>query len=299
MRLLALCFGLCFLLAAQTQVLGPLAGPHLSFERSDASPAWPLDEASAAKITRTAVLTLLMHTGLDELSAIKSDEDLYEYRFVELQPGRLFLVAVVNSGGNVNFHTLAAIRCDGRDCMLDAVEFSPPIEFSKCLISIGGNGVYQILAEDTIGPRNDSPISSFSIYEMSGDGFRDASAKYRDWYKEHLYPKLVAQKEEVEHPREVNVVRTAYYTAAAQLALDEYRERVLGVKDASLTHALEWANSPYAEVHLIALRVISPNEESKIVDQVLDALEKSSSEQLRKRAIEIREQRRAERQRDK
>jgi hypothetical protein len=248
-------------------------------------------------MTRAAVLNLLMNTGLVDLSAVKSGEDLYEYRFVQLQRGKLFLVAVVNSGGNVDFHLLAAIRCDGRICTLDDVEFSPPIELSKCLISISNNGVYQILAEDRFAALNDSPVSSFEIYEMSDDGIRDASAKYRGWYKEHVYPKLVAQKEEVDHPTEINAVRSAYYGAAAQYVLDEYRERVLGVKDAALTHALEWADSPYSEVHLVALTAIR-GRESKVVDQVLDALEKSSAESIRRTAIEIREERRTERQRD-
>ena len=71
--------------------------------------------------------------------------------------------------------------------------------------------------------------------------------------------------------------------------MDEYRERVLGVKGAFLEHALEWASSQYPHFQGLAETVAERAGESPIVEKVLDALDKSSDSLTRDEALRIRQ----------
>ncbi len=162
------------------------------------------------------------------------------------------------------------------------------------LVSVLNNGVYQIITTEGVGTRLDGIPSSFSIYSMGDGAPYDASAKYRDWYRKHIYPELKEQLKGMTvggRPDPTLVPILAYYRAAAIYALDEYRERVMGIKDARIDHALQWANAPDEDIRSLAVSAVECARESKQVDTVLDVLEASNSEWNRDGALRIRRER--------
>jgi hypothetical protein len=217
---------------------------------------------------------------------------------VRLEPSKTYLVAVVESGGNIAPKMLVVVSCDAASCSKDVIGPLVLIDLSRELVSVATNDVYQIVLEEPVGHWSWSPYT-LVLYEMGRNGPYDASAKYREWCDKHLYPELQSQLDDAQHPEEVDAPRTAYLTAGARYAMDDYRERAQGVKDAALEHALDWASSPYPDVQLFAEHAVEYAENSKLADKVLDALEKSSSELVRSRAFEIRKDRAQRREQEK
>lgn len=260
---------------------------------------WPADQQQATNLTRDAVVAFLTHTGLESMGAVKSESDIYDFRFVPLAPGKLYLIAVVTSGGTF-YQMITAIWCDPQSCSHDILYSCPGIDLSTQAVSVSNNGFYQIITELPVGATCREGVT-FTINEVGKQGFYDASAKYRDWYKEHLYPKLEEQLNTDPELGISSAEEIASHHAAAQYAMDDYRERVLGIKDAAMEHALEWANSQYTDVQMLAKWAVQYAADSPTVEKVLDALEKSSSPYVREQSFQIRQERaerRAEKQRN-
>jgi hypothetical protein len=251
--------------------------------------AWPTEEEEAKEISREQIIAFLTGAAI-----VKKAEDVHDFRLVRLMPGKLYLVVVLEGGGKEGANWIELVYCEEKLCTGDELYSHPEIDLSEQLVSITGNGVFQIVTQ--VG-------SSFAIYEMGEKGPHEASRKYRDWYNQHLYPKM---EEEIKigpsPPAAPDVDRLDFMAALrqadGQYTMDEYRERVLGAKDAPMEHALEWANSPYPEIQGFARHAVRFANDSKLVEQVLDALEKSSAEYIRKDAIDIRKER-AERRAEK
>ncbi|MCC6367708.1 MAG: hypothetical protein IT165_29650 [Bryobacterales bacterium] len=258
--------------------------------------SWPHDQESAKQMGRAEVVDFLHRCGIGD---VKGDMDLHDYRFVPMEKGRIYLVAVIPTGGTIG-DMLALYHCEPKSCIAFVLSDSAGTDFdlNKDLVSLSGDGVYQVISANCL--TGSAPFQIvYYIYEIGENrSLRDASHKYQKWYTEHLYPALV----EANRVAQLNQATLAFPfrkleelsedTAATQFALDDYRERVLGVRDARLEHAIEWSLSPYHHVRELALRALRDAGESIRSEQVMSVLEKAKFDDVRNGVREIQDERR-------
>lgn len=244
---------------------------------------WPTNDKESSQITREQVVELLQQTNPEEA---KDGSFVQAFRFAPLTPNKMYLLAAVDLNGRYFYEEVFVMYCDGKSCTQDGLYSRQEIDLAKQIISIADNSLMQIVTEEAVGVERVGGVSMYHVYEMAKDGPVEVSSKYRDWYKDHILPELEAQRKQALDPQFVdtgqNALRSqqeqiAISSAQAQYAFDEYRERVLGIKDALMSHALEWAKSSQFEVRQLASRAVRNAADSKVAEEVLQLLETANS----------------------
>ena len=192
---------------------------------------WPHDAQSAARIGKDKVVAFLHQC---QIGRVDKNQDLRDYRFVQLEKGRLYLVAIIPSGGTIG-DIIALVNCDLGSCISHWISYGIEKDLQKDIVSLSGDGAYQIVSGQLL--RGVVPyIYVPYIYEIGENRtLCDASRKYQKWYTRHLYPELLRQYRFARaDPPGALVPRSraqiASDTAEAQAALDDYRQRVLGLR---------------------------------------------------------------------
>ncbi|MBL8233630.1 MAG: hypothetical protein JNL98_34355 [Bryobacterales bacterium] len=253
-------------------------------------PEWPQDADAAKRVSKGEVFRFLKQC-LD--GPVTTPEDVRAYRFVNMVAGRMYLVAVVPSGGTFG-DALVVAHCAGGAC--GSYDFlGTHYDLDEDLVSISGDGVFQLVVRQVIS--DTVPYSAaLYIYEIDATNHvRDASRKYQQWYTKNLYPQMVEAAEGIRFgiatlTSNLESYRLETAKAATQYAIDDYRERVLGEKDASLTHIGEWLQSSYSEVRGFAMSTLGHAVESPKAAQLVETMEKSSFEDVRRKAEAMKEE---------
>jgi hypothetical protein len=184
-------------------VIGQQRDGSVFFEQKRASAgvpfAWPSTWAdlSRTSITRADVLRFLADLDRDGgmLTGIKS------FRFVPLQKDKFYLVADVDASANDLFGTLEIVRCEGAACIVGS-ELTEAEDLEADLVDASGDGVFQVITKESAGFRTrstwGSPPFVYSIRSLIDGELVDTSAKYCDYFKNHILPWIEADRKAIE-----------------------------------------------------------------------------------------------------
>jgi hypothetical protein len=224
------------------------------------------------------ILALLSSVGAGDWSP--SSGFLWDYRFVPLSPGRMYLLA--DQACRPECGNLEAVYCEQNRCFSDSL--SAIVDLKTDLVDIDGDGALEVVGKECISdcsgvPRY--PTFVHSIYKfIDGKGFVDYSAQAADYYREHLLPKIDAARngqtiesevermnaglEEKRHENftERGVVfppvrQVETYKAAAQYAYDDYLRRVLAARSAGVEDALQWLSSKDPHIRELGFQALA------------------------------------------
>jgi hypothetical protein len=270
---------------------------HTVFEHKSPSAgvpfAWPLTwaDASSSGIARADVLRFLADLHRDDmpqmLTAIQS------FRFVPLEKDKFYLVADVDASGNGFFGTLEIVRCEGATCVV-GIALTEAEDLDTDLVDVSGDGVFQVITKEAVGVRTRSTYGSppfvYSIRSLVGGDLVDASMKYSEYFKDHILPRIEADRKAVEaeiaridRPQPLNLsdldagkhrtpaeeeserrAATAnerfmlMSSAELQYVQDDYRRRILGEKTAGEDNALKWSRSEHESLREFGVDALEP-----------------------------------------
>ena len=153
----------------------------------------------------------------------------------------------MDASGNGFFGDLEIVHCDGLTCSVGSA-LTEAEDLDTDLVDVSGDGVFRVITKETAGFRTRStwgrPPFAYTIRSLIGGELVDVSAKYPDYFKEHIIPRMKIDRKAVEAESASSNRRLKLMTSVElQYVEDDYHRRILGERRAGLDNALKWARS--------------------------------------------------------
>lgn len=273
----------CFILCGQDP---EWTGEHRVFENRFYISPWPENPESALLFSREQVVEFISHIGNPNF---KDGGDLQEYQFASLAPGKMHLVAVIQSGGTIGANTILIAHCKAARCVEDYIESGPPIDLTMLLVSARQDGVKQMLTEEWGNASNSAArvVFGYDLYELGPKGPEKVTQKYVDWYMKTVRQRLEAQKAETmaeqadegeasdERLAAIRRESREFRRAAAEYALARFNDSIGATKESLIQHAVKWSRSEFGDVQELAVLAVRCTSKSELQQQILEQLRKS------------------------
>jgi len=226
-----------------------------------------VDERTARPIGKPQVLALLRKLSPDETIS-----DISWFRFVPLdsrEPEALWLVADADINRAFYGYIIVA-RCAGRECQWVSTSYdgdNGDAVWTDVLADAGGDGAFELITREFAGGYDGAmtrPIYRYFIHRLQpSGGLKDVSREYRDHFGRNILPRMRAEvKATIATLPSAQPVMprlriwAACLRAEAQYVEDDYRLRILGVRNAGIEHAVAWARSSEVEVRRFGVQAL-------------------------------------------
>jgi hypothetical protein len=280
---------------------------------------WPTtaDQGSRDAVQKEDVLRLLM--GLYPQDSLKTVFGVESFRFIPLEKNKMYLVAVTDVTGRDFFNSVEVVFCERDQCQMASLSSDGENDLGEQLVDVEGDGVFEIMTREITGGYDGvatRPIYLYAIRKLVANQVTDVSSSYREYFRDHLLPKMEEDRKHVEAEvrslgrpvalRVPDLDRNQTQTMeerAAQLeqerererwknraaseikyVQDEYRRRVLGETNAGLDNALKWARSddPWIQkLGICALEVIADTAAQAELQRMVKSPDAGTSQRAR------------------
>lgn len=254
---------------------------------------WPAtsEEAAELKLSNKDVLKILNDVYGDNAAPLYAVET---FTFVQLEPGKLYLVAAVDGSGRELFYGTNIAFCKSPQlCTQQDIYDAPPHNYSEELVDLDGNGTKEIIAKHLAGGYEGGgsiPVFTYTIHKVIDGKVTDVSDHYKAYYESTLLPKMKTDLARV-RAQFTDKNDQQIIDAAGSIAQDDYRRRILKQRTAGLENARVWVRSANRRLQDYALQTLSQIDDPA-ADALLSETSKSDDEHMAmaaKRELEIRE----------
>ena len=243
--------------------------------------AWPTSDKEASLITKHEVLSLVRSIATKMLdSEFAEREQIESYKFVNMDGGGLHLV-VVEDAASTWFQEVDIIRCQVGTCTYSAIHSEPENDLNRQLLSLSGDGRYQLLTWESINPNRERDL--LRIYGISDGKLVDKSARYPEYYRTKVLPDYTKAAQELtpnEHYTEQMLEKDRAELLYAQ---HDVERRVFGERAAGLSDARQWEQSGNEDIRTLAVKSYEKID-SPEAEEGLKRMSQSDSTWTRERA---------------
>jgi hypothetical protein len=213
---------------------------------------WPSGDEEASLITKQQVSSLLKSIATQMVGPEFAEREQVEsYKFVNMDLGGMYLVAVEDAASTW-FQEIDIIRCQRGACTYSAIHSEPENDLNRQVLSLRGDGRYQILGWESIDPNRERDL--LYIYGVSDGKLKDESANYPEYYRAEVLPNYAKEAQELTPNEHYTQEMMEKDRAKLVYAQHDVERRIFGERAAGLSDAKLWEQSKNEDIRTLAVR---------------------------------------------
>ena len=227
---------------------------------STALDAWPTNSAEmyAANSRSIDSIQEIVNTAAEgaQLPHLK----VGDFRFVCLEPGRVHLVATIDSSGRDLYFALAIVAPPDVTPRLTVLNSAPPHLLANEILDLEGKGVSIIVAKQLVGlyeGADSAPIFWHKIYKMKAGTLEDVSTQFPSYYQRTILPTASFVEGALTARRSDEKQKLDIYLAESAFLQFKYQRAILHHPMAGLDVATKWRDASDTQLKMLAIETFA------------------------------------------